>query len=451
MFNWIEFSRTRWAIARRAVNQLQTGGDWALQFPAAVQSNLRYFFFDGFFASASDNIWGTYLVVYFLSLGATQAQIGLMSSISSLAAAAILMPGALLVERIGRRKEITLISGAIGARLTILVLAALPFLIGGPALPIICIAVAITHDVLGNVAYPAWMSLTGEIVPMEGRGRYFSSRNIAMSGAGIAVTFVAGLVLSRVGQPIGYQGAMLFAFLIAMCSTYSFSRIQDPGMTIPAREKAVDAQGNNRRVWVALRENLDDLRTHPQFMVLLFTTAFWNFSLNVAGPFFTVYQVKNLGSDAAMIALTSIASTAAALFSQRIWGQLNDRWGARRLQMICGLAIPVVPLLWVFVRAPWHIIPLNIISGILWSGYNLASFNYLLALTPPAQRARYSAVFQITVTLALAIGAATGSLIVTSFGYIAIFVGSSVGRLIAALLFARMAKEEKPVASLLSS
>lgn len=68
--------------------------------------------------------------------------------------------------------------------------------------------------------------------------------------------------------------------------------------------------------------------------------------------------------------------------------------------------------------------------------FGLASFNYLLELTPDDQRARYSAVYQVTVTLALAVGAAAGSLIVTQFGYITVFVGSGIGRLLAALLFA---------------
>jgi predicted MFS family arabinose efflux permease len=105
--------------------------------------------------------------------------------------------------------------------------------------------------------------------------------------------------------------------------------------------------------------------------------------------------------------------------------------------MISMLIIPILPVMWVFFRSPWHVVPLNILSGILWTAHGLASFNFLLELAPEGQRARYSALFQIVVTVSLAIGAALGGIIVTQWGYFAVFLGSGIGRMSAALLFAR--------------
>ena len=80
-----------WAAqTRSAFIKLATGGDWALAQTESTRRNLVWFWFDGMFASASDNIVNTYLVVYLLALGATQGQIGVMSSLSSLAAALVL-------------------------------------------------------------------------------------------------------------------------------------------------------------------------------------------------------------------------------------------------------------------------------------------------------------------------------------------------------------------------
>ena len=425
------------------IARMQTGGDWALRLPVKVRQNLVAFFYDGVFASASDSIYVNYLVIYLLALGATQAQIGLMSSLSSLTAAILLMPGALLVERIGHRKDITVWGGGIGARLMVILLAGLPFLLQGPALIFAAIAASVIRDMLSNLAYPAWMALTGEIVPIEGRGRYFASRNFAMAAVGVLVTFLAGNILIRVPQPVGYQGAMAVAFVIGMCGTYSFWRIQDPH-TSPVKTAPEDQPGDKPVSRVqAFTTALADLRTHPDFLILLGTSFVWNFSLNVAGPFFTVHMVKNLGADANMVGITSIASTLSTMLLQRKFGELNDRWGSRKLQMVSGLLIPVIPCLWVFVQQPWHIIPLNIIGGILWGAFGLANFNYLLALTPQAQRARYSAFFQITVTISLAIGAAVGSVIVTHMGYLAVFIASGIGRMVAAVLFARFSKAEE--------
>jgi predicted MFS family arabinose efflux permease len=49
-------------------------------------------------------------------------------------------------------------------------------------------------------------------------------------------------------------------------------------------------------------------------------------------------------------------------------------------------------------------------------------------------------VYQFFVTLALAAGAVVGGFMVTQWGYTAIFVTSAIGRLLAALLFARFVR-----------
>jgi MFS family permease len=187
------------------------------------------------------------------------------------------------------------------------------------------------------------------------------------------------------------------------------------------------------------------LRSHPGFLALTLTAAMWNFSLNIAGPFFNIYMVQNLKATATMVGVLSVVSSIATLVFQRPLGRLVDRWGAHRLQLISGLLIPILPICWVFTRSIWHIVPINIGSGILWGAYGLASFNLLLEITPEGQRARYTAIYQIVTMLALAGGAALGGWLVTKWGYASIFIGSGIGRLIAALLFARFVRRPVPV------
>ncbi len=421
---------TGWEKTRGAFLKLATGGDWAFSQTAATRRNLAWFWCDGFFASGADNIVGTYLVVYLLVMGATQAQIGLMSSLSSLSAALLLLPGAMLVERIGRRRNLVLI-GAGWARLALLFVALLPLLLKAPVLIPVTIIMSVSKDAMANLSYPAWMSLTGDVVPIEGRGRYFASRNFIMGISGMVMIFVAGLVITHIVQPVGYQVVLIAAFVLGSLSVFSFSHLTDKGR--PAAYPKVKQPAR-----LALSALARDLTANRDFLSFAATTALWNFSLNIAGPFFSVYLVQNLHASATMVGITTIASSVATILTQRRMGHLNDLWGARRLTMISGLLIPIVPFLWVFAGAAWHVILINLISGTLWSAYNLGSFNYLLMVTPEDRRARYSALFQITVTVSLAIGAALGSLVVTRWGYHAVFIGSSAGRLIAALLFVRL-------------
>ena len=74
----------------------------------------------------------------------------------------------------------------------------------------------------------------------------------------------------------------------------------------------------------------------------------WNFSLNIAGPFFNVYLVKDLSATAFMVGFLSIVSSISGLPAQRLFGQLNDRWGPRKVILCDGLDYPDCTLCLVF-------------------------------------------------------------------------------------------------------
>jgi len=414
--------------AWRAFLLFTWGGEWAIPLAEQVKHNLTWFFFDGLFASASDNIIVTYVTLFILALGATSAQIGLMSSFSSLASALLLLPGAILVERYGRRKEFTMAFGGGVARLAILVLALLPFFVKGTIIVWVAIALSVTRDSFGNLSFPAWVSVTADVVPMEGRGRFFASRNFIMGITGMLAILLVGELITRTSIPLGYQITLGLAFLFGMASTFSFSHLRDPmGSSTPPQTAGSFSP----------RTMFREMITQPYFLALCLVMAFWNFSLNIAGPFFNVYMVENLKFTASMVGIVSIASSVAGLFVQRRIGHLSDHWGPRKVQMIFMFLIPILPFSWLFVTKFWHVIVLNSFSGALWGAFNLASFNFLLSLTPDAQRARFSAFYQILVMLALAGGAAIGAWVVTVWGYQAIFLCSAIGRMAAAILFIR--------------
>jgi MFS family permease len=418
--------------ACRSFQMFTWGGDWAISLTAQIKHNLYWFFFDGLFASASDNIVVTYVTLYILALGATRAQVGLMSSFSSFTCALVLLPGAILVERYGHRKEFTMAFGGGVARLAILVLALLPMFVRGQAIVLAAIALSVMRDAFGNLSFPGWVSVTADVVPMEGRGRFFASRNFIMGVTGMLAILLAGELITRTSVPLGYQIALGLAFVIGLASTFSFGHLQDP-MGILAHARAPGL--------LSLRTVLQDMQANPSFLALSLVMTFWNFSLNIAGPFFNVYMVENLKFTASMVGITSIVGSVASLLIQRRMGHLSDKWGPRKVQLIFMFLIPLLPFSWMFVTQFWHAVLLNTFSGALWGAFNLVSFNFLLTLTPDVQRARFSAFYQILVMLALAGGAALGAWVVTVWGYPAIFLCSAIGRMLAAILFIRFVPE----------
>ncbi|MBN2086429.1 MAG: MFS transporter [Anaerolineales bacterium] len=409
---------------------ISAGGHWVGELSQAVQRNLRWFWFDGAFALGIDSIVNTYLVLYAVALGASSAQIGLLGALSGLGAALTLLPGALLVERIGRRKEITLAAGGAVGRIMILLLVLLPFALQGQTAVYLFIGLVVVRDAFGSLSLPAWTSLAADIVPLGQRGRYFASRNIAMTITGMVTAFLAGVIINQSGSPSGYQWAFLMAFGCGAASWFCFSRIKDPVPRPPPRP----ARAGSAPL-------LGGIFAHKPFLALCVHSAVWNFALNVAGPFFNIYLVHDLRATMIQVGILTAATSLASLPALRVFGPLSDRWGPRRIILITSLLIPILPIAWIFVPSPWYVLAINLASGVLWSGFSMCVLNLLLQISPEAERARFTAVHQIIVAVSLALGAAFGGWVVTAFGYKAVFAISGIGRLVAALIFARYVTE----------
>lgn len=410
----------------RALADLSAGGEWTYQLPPVVRRSLRWFWFDGLFAASSDSIVASYLSLFVVALGGTRAQVGLASAVSNLTAAALLLPSAALVQRLGHHKQIV-VGNSLIARLALLMMGLLPFLIGsGVGVVYGVIVLNMMYSAFANLSVPAWTPLTANLVPIQWRGRYFSARNTAMVIAGMAVTYGIGWLITHLGAPQGYQLAFILAFVIGMAASYSFWRIE---VVPPAQEPAAHAPSSDNAP--ALRQ----LSGHPAFIGFCITAALFNFSVNVAGPFFNVYLVEKLGGTAGTVGLLNVVSSLAALPGYRLFGTLNDRWGSRKVLLLTGLLIPSMPLIWLFARAPWHVVPASLIGGFIWAGYGISSFSFQLELTPKENLSAWSALVHMLVLVSAAAGSAAGGLIAQRWGYAAIFIITAVGRLLAGLFF----------------
>lgn len=407
-------------------------------YPESTRSNLRWFFLNGFFASASDAISLNYLTLFILSLGASSGEIGLMTALASLSATIMLLPGAALAEKWGNRKRLVLITGGGIGRFTLLLLAITPFFFGFSDAIIIAIILKIIADGIGQFSVPAWTSLTADIVPLNLRGRYFSSRNVVMSISNISVTFLAGQLITLLDAPFGYQVAMAISFTFGLVSSFYYSRIKEP-------ESQVFISTSNH---YSLGSLISLFKSDKNFSRFCIYTIFWNIFVNVAAPFFSVYMVQGLGATAAVVGALTTVSNISSVFGHRIFGQWLDRWGARRTLLISGFLIPVAVFAWLFVTEPWQITPLNFLGGLAWAGYGLASFNFLLNIAPPNQLVRYSALFQIAVMLAGSIGSTIGGMIVTGSSILTAIFISGAGRVLSMLFFARYVQDPAPLPQL---
>jgi MFS family permease len=257
--------------------------------------------------------------------------VGLIAAAANLLGAAALFPGAQLVERSGKPKAVVVWSAGVFGRLALLGLALVPVLFASPTIAIMAIIVFDgLRSFMSNLANPAWTALVADLVPEGMRARFFSSRNIAMGLAAMVVATLAGWLISRTNARLdsavaGYQLVFLCAFATGMVSTYAFSRIREPQMA--EGERLPHQRGDLRRV----------LHQNPAFAGLIISALVWNFSLQLAAPFFGVYLVNGLDASAAAVGALASVSSLTALFGQRYFASVIDRRGPYWVQGVTSL------------------------------------------------------------------------------------------------------------------
>jgi MFS family permease len=368
--------------------------------------------------------------LFALAYGATKGQVGLVTAAGNLLGAMSLFPGARLVERYGHRKSVVIWSGGGFSRIILFAMAVFPFFVGQPALAIgLIVLFNGLRAFSGNLANPAWTSMIADLVPNAMRGRYFSSRNVAMGVAALLVAPLAGRIISAGNawansSVFGYQLIFILAFAFGMVSTFAFQRIAEPALT--EEEARPHQRGDLRRT----------LRQQPAFVWLVISAFVWNMALQVAAPFFNVYMVESLGATTTLVGLVAGVSSLSSLVGQRFWGQRLDKKGAFWVQMVTGFLIPFLPFAWMFITQPWHVGIINIFGGFWWAGYNLANFNLLLVMTPDDQRSRAVALFQTAVFTSAVLGPILGGYLADAVSFKLIFFLSFAGRMIGAALFA---------------
>ena len=391
---------------------------------------LRFFWLDGLFAAISDNFYLSFVPLFALAYGASAGDIGWLTAVGNLLGATALFPGARLIERLPHRKPVVLWAGGGVGRVMLLLLALLPFVGNGPRVAIVAIIVLNgIRAFASNFGNPGWTAIVADLVPGQMRGRYFGNRNLAMGIAALLVTPFAGWLIRTVNTQTGsavsgYQWTFALAFGFGMISTAVFARIPEPASA--TSNGHTHQSGDLRRA----------LRQSTGFMGLVISAFVWNMSLHVAAPFFNVYLVTEFQASTTTIGLLASVSSLTALFGQRFFGPLMDRKGAIWVILVSGFMIPLLPLGWVFITAPWQVAVINTLGGFAWAGYNLANFTLLLDLTPDTERPRAVALYQTAVFVSAVLGPILGGYVADAVSFQTIFAMSAGGRLMGMALLA---------------
>lgn len=372
-----------------------------------VQSGLQAVIKDGLASQAMVTFTGGALLVAFaLKLGASNLVIGLLAAIPPLMQL-LQIPSIYLVEKVRNRRAISTYASA-SSRTMWLLIALLSVLLPPKAGLSILIGALILQAALGAVSNSSWNSWMRDLVPQEQLGAFFSRRMRLATGLGIVLYLAAGFYIDLVKklsptlELYGYSTLFLLGFIAGMLGVYFISTIPEPRMA--AREEEL-------KFLELILTPFED----QNFRKLISFLGSWNFAVNLAAPFFTVYMLKRLQMDMSFIIALTVLSQIMNLTFLRIWGKFSDRFSNKSVLALCSPLFLGCILAWTFTTMPEKypgtiplLVAIHIFMGISMAGVTLASGNIALKLAPKEQATSYLAANGIINSLAAGIAPVLG-------------------------------------------
>ncbi len=374
---------------------------------AEVQSGLRAVIRDGIASQAMVTFTGgAFLVAFALKLGASNLMIGMLAAIPPLVQL-IQLPSIYLIEKIRNRRLISSIASSL-SRMFWLLIAVIPILFSHDAGLAFLIAAILFNAAFAAVSASSWNSWMRDLVPQEQLGSFYSRRMTLATGLGIPLGLAAGVYIDYWKKALpnyelhGYSILFFLGFLAGMLGVYFISTIPEPRM------ETVEEKINLFKMILSPFKN-------ENFKHLIMFLGSWNFAINLAAPFFTVYMLKRLQLGMSLIIALIIVSQVTNLAFLRLWGKFSDRFSNKSVLGVSGPLFIACILAWTFTTMPEkHVLTLpllvviHIFMGISMAGVTLASGNIGLKLAPRGQATAYLATNSVVNSLAAGVAPVLG-------------------------------------------
>lgn len=409
--------RERWRFrGPRAANHPMT----SFQTRMLGTRSQKWFYFDGILSSVTDVPALQFITVYAIALGASDAEVGLISIAIGLAGVLALTPGARIAEITSSRKSVQMWGGGGIGRVALLVMALAPLIM--PDLQAafwLILGAVFVRSFVQNVSHPSWVSLLADIIPLDLRRFYVTQRMLAVTIAAALTAPLVGFGIRAISGVEGYQVLFGLSFLVGIGATYAYSRIEEPERP-PRHERP---RGSTRGI---LRDRL--------FIRYLLALLALNTTTMITGPFLLVYFVRDLGGSVSDVGLLATLEQVAAVGSQFLLGMWVTKFSSERLFKWVLFFPAIIPAIWLVAGDPWHVSFGFAAGGLIWAVYNVAIFNLLMEYAPNENIPRYASVQQIVILLATFIGPVIGTVIVATWDIRAAMLVSMVGRFLSALV-----------------
>jgi MFS family permease len=362
---------------------------------------------ESFASSLMTGAFDQFVTAFAIFLGASSVQIGWLTALPQLIGGGFQLIAVWFGQWIRRHRLIVVSAAVQSAALGVIAMLAIPAF-QSSSLTIMLFALVVFH-VCANLIMPHWRAWMGQLVPDQIRGRFFSRRSrIAMLTSfltfllgGLLLTFFESLAMTW----LGFLLLFVIALLGRAASTRLLSKMHD-AHTQPTLGERHSLSQSFKHLYLLWGD--EDFRRFSFFMAGIQCV------VAMSAPFFAVYMLRDLGFNYLQFTMSTGSSILIQFILLPFWGKVCDRKGNRYVMAIGASIIPLIPVLWLFSDNLYYIICIQMLGGAAWSGFTLASANYLYDQKPRhIHFASYSAIHSSLTALAVCIGALAGGYIIS--------------------------------------
>jgi MFS family permease len=155
-------------------------------------------------------------------------------------------------------------------------------------------------------------------------------------------------------------------------------------------------------------------------------------------PFLSLYLQQDLGLSneheiGVWAGVIFAANFVTSFLFQPLWGKLSDKYGRKMMLLRSGFGMSIVMLLMGFASAPWHLLVLRMLNGVI-SGFMPAAVSLVSATTPKERMGFAMGTLQSGGTAGAILGPFIGGLLADNFGFRPIFYITGTLLFLASLL-----------------
>lgn len=378
------------------------------------------------------NAASPFLPVLLTRLGATNNQIGLLTSMPG-------VTGLLLALPVGRflQQQRNIVPWFSWSRLLVLSAYALtglvPFLVP-PEYQVVAILLIWALVTLPQTALAVCFSVVMNAVAGPDHRYDLMSRRWSILGVTTALTAtIAGQVLIKIKFPINYQIVFITLSIGGLLSFYFSRRIRLPDVTPPPQEKGLSLS-KQAKGYAGL------ILSHPDFVRFSIKRYIFIFATLLATPIMPLYYVREVNATDAWIGLISTAQTAVLVIGYFFWTREHRKRGARFVLLCATFGLTVYPVLVASTQTVQWMVILAGVAGIFQAGIDLVFFDELMKTVPVEYSATFVSLSQSLMYSAAIIAPLLGTQLSSSIGLGGVLLVSAALRFIGFLLFALWGK-----------